>query len=600
MNGVQIPLGEIADIEYTRGAQMIRSENTFLVGYVIFDKLEGKAEVDVVEEATEILKGKIDSGEITLPAGVTYKFAGNYENQIRATKRLAIVIPLSLVIIFLLLFFQFRTVTASFIHFSGVFVAFSGGFLMLWLYGQDWFMNFPVAGLNLRDMFQMHTINLSVAVWVGFIALFGIATNDGVIMGTYIHQVFEDKKPDNVHDVREAVVMAGKKRVRPAMMTTAVAVIALLPVLSSTGKGADIMVPMAIPMFGGMIIQVMTIFVVPLFQAMWRERAVSHKHILTDQAIDNQPENENENILEKYCSSVIVSGSWLVSQGQQYPDSLLQYLEIAAKNNPAVLQKFTEYQIALQKIPQVGSLSDPELSLGVFLKPMELVSGNQVADIRLMQMFPWFGVLKNAKDEMSLMANAKFELFRDAKLQVFYDVQKTWYELYKIRKGISISEKNIEILKTIERLALVRFKSGPVGGDGTTSSGAGMSSGSSPATNLGNQSGMLSMGGGQGNTSAVQTYQPMSSQTAPMGSSTGGSGLADLYRIQMEAGELENSIALLKNQEQSVTALFNGYLNRQPDTPVFTDEIIPADSLGLSLIAVSDSMLIRKPYARHA
>ena len=108
-------------------------------------------------------------------------------------------------------------------------------------------MNFPVAGLNLRDMFQMHTINLSVAVWVGFIALFGIATNDGVIMGTYIHQVFEDKKPRTVHDVREAVVMAGKKRVRPAMMTTAVAVIALLPVLSSTGKGADIMVPMAIP-----------------------------------------------------------------------------------------------------------------------------------------------------------------------------------------------------------------------------------------------------------------------------------------------------------------------------------------------------------------
>jgi Cu(I)/Ag(I) efflux system membrane protein CusA/SilA len=236
--------------------------------------MEGKAEVDVVEEATKVIKGKIDSGEIMLPPGVTYKFAGNYENQLRATKRLAIVVPLSLLMIFLLLFFQFRTITASFIHFSGVFVAFSGGFLMLWLYGQDWFMNFSVAGLNLRDMFQMHTINLSVAVWVGFIALFGIATNDGVIMGTYIHQVFEDKKPVTVHDVREAVVLAGKKRVRPAMMTTAVAVIALLPVLSSTGKGSDIMVPMAIPMFGGMVIQVMTVFVVPMFQAMWRERAV--------------------------------------------------------------------------------------------------------------------------------------------------------------------------------------------------------------------------------------------------------------------------------------------------------------------------------------
>jgi len=278
MNGVQVPLGEIADIDYTRGAQMIRSENTFLVGYVIFDKTEGKAEVDVVEEADKILKQKMNSGSIALPAGVSYKFAGNYEHQLRATKRLAIVIPISLILILLLLYLQFRTVTASFIHFSGVFVAFAGGFIMLWLYGQGWFMNFSVAGINLRDMFQMHTINLSVAVWVGFIALFGIATNDGVIMGTYIHQVFEERHPATVHDVREAVVTAGLKRVRPAIMTTAVAVIALLPVLSSTGKGADIMIPMAIPMFGGMVIQVMTIFVVPLFQAMWRERAVTRKN----------------------------------------------------------------------------------------------------------------------------------------------------------------------------------------------------------------------------------------------------------------------------------------------------------------------------------
>jgi len=271
MNGVQIPLGEIADINYTRGAQMIRSENTFLVGYVIFDMVENKAEVDVVEEADKILKQDIESGKLMLPAGVSYKFAGNYEQQIRATKRLAVVIPISLIMVFLLLFFQFRTVTASFIHFSGVFVAFAGGFIMIWLYGQGWFLNFSIAGINLRDLFQMHTINLSVAVWVGFIALFGIATNDGVIMGTYIHQVFEEKHPETVHDVREAVVTAGMKRVRPAMMTTAVAVIALLPVLTSTGKGADIMVPMAIPAFGGMIIQVMTVFVVPLLQSIWRE-----------------------------------------------------------------------------------------------------------------------------------------------------------------------------------------------------------------------------------------------------------------------------------------------------------------------------------------
>lgn len=290
MNGVQIPLSEIADIDYTRGAQMIRSENTFLVGYVIFDKKEGKAEVDVVNEANKILKEKMDSGQLTLPNGVTYKFAGNYEQQMRATKRLAIVVPLSLLVILLLLYFQFRTVTASLIHFSGVFVAFAGGFIMLWLYGQDWFMNFAIAEINLRDLFQMHPINLSVAVWVGFIALFGIATNDGVIMGTYIHQTFEQRHPGTVHDVREAVIAAGLKRVRPAMMTTAVAVIALLPVLTSTGKGADIMVPMAIPMFGGMIIQVMTIFVVPMFQSMWREWAVTHQKLEVEQSNTDQDE----------------------------------------------------------------------------------------------------------------------------------------------------------------------------------------------------------------------------------------------------------------------------------------------------------------------
>lgn len=274
MNGTQVPLSQLADIDYAKGAQMIRSENTFPVGYVIFDKQANKAEVDVVEEASKVLEAKINSGEIKLPQGVTYKFAGNYEQEIRATKRLSVVIPISLILIFLLLYFQFRTVTASLIHFSGVFVAFAGGFIMLWLYGQDWFLNISLAGVNMRELFQMHPINLSVAVWVGFIALFGIATDDGVIMGSYIHQEFERAKPTTVQGVRESVVHAGKKRVRPALMTTAVAVIALLPVLTSTGKGADIMIPMAIPTFGGMVIQSMTIFVVPIFQAIWREREV--------------------------------------------------------------------------------------------------------------------------------------------------------------------------------------------------------------------------------------------------------------------------------------------------------------------------------------
>ncbi|MDM1391552.1 efflux RND transporter permease subunit [Myroides marinus] len=291
--GAQIPLSEVADIEYAKGSQMIQSENTFLLGYVIFDKIEGKAEVDVVHEADKLLQAKLASGELTLPKGVTYKFAGNYEQQERASQRLLYVVPMSLLAILLILYFQFKTIAASLIHFSGVFVAFAGGFILLWLYGQPWFMNFSIGDINMRDLFQMHNINLSIAVWVGFIALFGLATNDGVLMGTYIHDTFKARDPKTKEEIREAVVYAGLKRVRPAAMTTATALIALLPVMTSTGKGAEIMVPMAIPTFGGMLIQSMTMFVVPVFQCWWREWAIKKEN--SKKGTENR-ELETENL----------------------------------------------------------------------------------------------------------------------------------------------------------------------------------------------------------------------------------------------------------------------------------------------------------------
>lgn len=275
--GSQIPLGELVELTYTRGPQLIKSEDTFLVAYVIFDKKEGFAEVNVVENAQDYLQSKIESGELIIPAGVSYKFTGNYENQIRATKRLMIVVPISLIVIFLILYFQFRSVVTASMVFTGIFVAFAGGFIMIWLYGQPWFMNFSVADINIRDMFQMHSINLSVAVWVGFIALFGIASDNGVIIGTYLKQVFEKNKPENIEAVRKSVLEAGNKRVRPAVMTAATTIIALIPVLTSTGKGSDIMVPMAIPSFGGMIIQVMTMFVVPVLYCMWQENRLKRE-----------------------------------------------------------------------------------------------------------------------------------------------------------------------------------------------------------------------------------------------------------------------------------------------------------------------------------
>ena len=272
--GVQIPLQELADINYVRGPQVIKSEDTFLVSYVIFDKKEGFAEVDVVEDAQALLDAKIASGEFVLPAGVSYRFTGNYENQIRATKRLMLVVPISLLIIFLILYFQFRSVVTTSMIFSGLLVAFSGGFIMLWLYSQPGFLDFSIGGINLRDLFQVHTVNLSVAVWVGFIALFGVATDDGVLMGTYLTQLFEKDKPDTKDKVRATVLLAASKRVRPAVLTTATTIIALIPVLTSQGKGSDIMGPMAIPLFGGMLIEVLTMFIMPVLYSMWQERKV--------------------------------------------------------------------------------------------------------------------------------------------------------------------------------------------------------------------------------------------------------------------------------------------------------------------------------------
>ena len=263
-DGTQIPLRELASINYVRGPQVIKSEDTFLVGYVIFDKRDGYAEVEVVEQAQEFLQRRIASGELSIPAGVSYKFTGSYENQVRAEKKLRVVLPIALFAIWLILYFQFKRISTTLLVFSGILFAWSGGFILIWLYGQPWFLDVNLFGHNLRELFQMGTINLSVAVWVGFLALFGIATDNGVIVCTYLQQIFTEKDPKTLDEIRSATVEAGDRRVRPAMMTSATTILALLPVLTSVGRGSDIMVPMAIPSFGGMLLAILTIFVVPV------------------------------------------------------------------------------------------------------------------------------------------------------------------------------------------------------------------------------------------------------------------------------------------------------------------------------------------------
>jgi Cu(I)/Ag(I) efflux system membrane protein CusA/SilA len=217
--------------------------DTFLVGYVLFDKNRDTRK---------------------LPAGVSYTIAGNYENQIRAQKKLMVVLPLALFIIFMIPYLQFRSVSMTALVFSGIVVGWAGGFMMIWCYVQTWFLDFSVFGTSMRVLSQVHLINLSVAIWVGILALFGIASDDGVIMATDLEQIFKRRNPSTVKEIREATVIAGRRCVRPCLMTVVSTILALIPVLTSTGRGNGIMVPMAIPSFGGMTIVVITIFVVPV------------------------------------------------------------------------------------------------------------------------------------------------------------------------------------------------------------------------------------------------------------------------------------------------------------------------------------------------
>lgn len=273
-NGAQIPLSELAEVRFERGPQMIRSENTFLTAYVTFGPAPGFAEVEAVESARDHLLQSRENGHLALGAGVSYSFAGSYQQQQSAMQTLQMVVPLSLILIFALLYLQFKQVSTALMVFSGIAVAWGGGFIMLYLYGQSWFGNFSVPfitqGVSIRELFQFDVTNLSVAVWVGFLALFGIAVDDGVVMATYLKQRFSEGASNTVAAIRERTIEAGLQRVRPCLMTSATTILALFPVLTATGRGADLMIPMAIPTVGGLTFVILSMFVVPVLYC-WRE-----------------------------------------------------------------------------------------------------------------------------------------------------------------------------------------------------------------------------------------------------------------------------------------------------------------------------------------
>lgn len=274
----QIPLGHVADLRVVPGPQMIKSEDTFRTSYITFSAAtipntspRRLYSLDqVVPAVEEAISKAVADGELAVPAGVRWTLAGDFANKQASDQRLLLLLPLAVIIIVILLQLQFRSLMTTLMVFTGVAVAMGGGFIMLWAWGQPGFLDLELFGANLRDVFNVGPVELTVGVWVGFIALLGIATDDGVVMATYLKQRFEADPPKTRAEVLAAVVDAGKRRIRPCLMTTATTILALLPVLTSTGKGADVMVPMAIPVFGGMVFELVTLFVVPVLYASWQ------------------------------------------------------------------------------------------------------------------------------------------------------------------------------------------------------------------------------------------------------------------------------------------------------------------------------------------
>lgn len=270
--GASIPISQVAKIESVVGPMGLRREGAKYVSYVTMTNI-GVDETTLVDRGRAIIDRAIIDGTLKVPEGYSLKWAGSYERNLRAKQRLSLLVPLVLLVNFVLIYSQFKRFPLTLVIFLAIPVAFAGGFILLeywpaiqnWLYLHDW-MDRGFAG---------EAMYLTVAVWVGFIALFGIAVDDGIVLGTYLDQLFSKSKIQRYEEIEQRVVQAGLRRIRPCLMTTFTTLAALAPVMMSTGRGSDVMVPMAIPVFGGMMLELITLFVVPtcycgLKQLKWR------------------------------------------------------------------------------------------------------------------------------------------------------------------------------------------------------------------------------------------------------------------------------------------------------------------------------------------
>ncbi len=250
-SGAQIPIEQVAKISFSRGPAMIRDEEGALTGYVYID-LNSKNYGGFVKSAEDLFRQKL-----RLQPGHTYKWAGEYEFEQRAKERLKIILPVVFFVIFVLLYMVFHSVAESAVLVFPTLYALTGGLILQKLLGY----------------------NFSVAVWVGYIALFGIAVETGVVMVVYLHEALDRRlasgKPLKHQDIEEAVIEGAVQRLRPKLMTVCVVLASLIPILWESGVGSDVMKPIAAPIVGGMITSTIHVLIlVPVFFAFMKERAL--------------------------------------------------------------------------------------------------------------------------------------------------------------------------------------------------------------------------------------------------------------------------------------------------------------------------------------
>jgi Cu(I)/Ag(I) efflux system membrane protein CusA/SilA len=259
----EVPLGALAKISFSKGPAMIRDEDGALTGYVYLD-LNTRDYGGFVSRADKLLREKLQ-----LPAGYSLKWSGEYEFELRAKERLKIILPIVFVTIFLLLYMVFRSVTEALILIFPTLYAMTGGLLLQWYLGY----------------------NFSVAVWVGYIALFGIAVETGVVMVVYLHESLDRKLAAGSAlrraDIEEAAIEGAVQRLRPKLMTVAAVLASLVPILWETGVGSDVMKPIAAPIVGGMITSTINVLIlVPVFFVMMKARALRQGKLRTPEEAD--------------------------------------------------------------------------------------------------------------------------------------------------------------------------------------------------------------------------------------------------------------------------------------------------------------------------